>query len=174
MTVHDRCQVAPLVLDFEVSHIAYPDLVGTLHVDLVRFAVDAIEELAESRHAPIELGRTGPNAVLAHQALDAPPADRFPIGFQGRVHARAAVGFPAVAMDRLNLDQQARILAYPFTGRPLSPGVVARRADAIKAAHRSHRERFLAVLDEGKHVPFRAEVNAMAFFNRSCSSFRRS
>jgi hypothetical protein len=71
----------------------------------VRFALDAIVEPSKPRNAPIELGRAGPNAVLAHQAFDTPLADRFSVGIQGSMHTRAAVGFPAVAMNRLNLDQ---------------------------------------------------------------------
>jgi hypothetical protein len=54
------------------------------------------------------------------------------------------------------------------------PGVVAGQTHAVKTAQRPHRIRFLEVLDEGKDVLFRAEVNAMAFFRMSCSSFRRS
>src|SRR3546814_7912814 len=54
------------------------------------------------------------------------------------------------------------------------PFVLTRRTILVEPAHGSHRVGFLVVLDEGEDLFFRAEVNAMGFFKRSCSSLSRS
>src|SRR6185369_2386478 len=174
MPIHHRGEIAPLVLDFQIRDIAHPDLIWALHVDFMGCALDAAEEPPEAREPAVLAGRTGANAVLSHQSFDAPFADSFALVSQCGMDSRAAVGGSASPMDGLNLLQQTGVLMGTLTDRALSPSVITRRTDPIETAHRSHRERFLAVLDEGKDVPFRAEVNAMAFFKRSCSSLRRS
>ena len=69
--------------------------------------------------------------------------------------------------------QWSSITAVAFTRRSVSPGVVATGADAMQPTHRSHRVVFLVLVDEGEDVTLRCEVNAMAFFKRSCSICRR-
>ena len=77
-------------------------------------------------------------------------------------------------MDRADLLDKRGIFDGSPAGRSGRPGVVARGTDAQHPAHCPHRVGFLVVRDEGEDVAFRAEVNAMAFFKRSCSSFSRS
>ena len=55
-----------------------------------------------------------------------------------------------------------------------SPSVVTARTDFIQPTHQLDRVLRLAVLDEGEDVAFRLEVNSMAIFKRSCSTFKRS
>lgn len=174
MAVHHRRQVTPLILNFQVRDVADPHLIRALYIDLVRLALDAVEEFPEAGQAAVQAGRAGTNAVLAHQTLDASLADSLARSAQGRMDTGAAIGLAAGLVGRSNLLQQARIVGRAHACRPLSPSVVTRGAHAVEAAHRPHRERLLAMLDEGKHVPFRAEVNAIAFFRSSCSSLRRS
>ena len=63
--------------------------------------------------------------------------------------------------------------------RAIQAELEARRSNRPKIHHTvrtspSHREGSFFVVDEGKDIAFRSEVNAMAFFKSSCSSFRRS
>src|SRR5205814_7723701 len=55
-----------------------------------------------------------------------------------------------------------------------SPCVEAARAHFVQPTHHSDRERFTVGFDELEDLGFRSEVNAMAFFKISCSSFSRS
>src|SRR5690606_7042925 len=114
------------------------------------------------------------DAVLAHQSLHPASAHDLAMLLQDRVDPRTAIGFPAVGVRRSDLVHEAGVLNRALARWPVHPGVVARRTDPEHPAHRSHRVRFLVVFDEGEDVAFRAEVNAMAFFKRSCSSFSRS
>ncbi|SIR53856.1 hypothetical protein SAMN05421829_11921 [Aromatoleum tolulyticum] len=174
MAIHHCGEVTPLIAYFQIRDVTDPDLIGTLYVDFVCLALNTVEELRKARHTTVKRRGTGANTVLTHQALYASLTDTFACFSQCRMHARTAVGLATGLIDRLNLVQQTGVLIGTSAGRALSPSIIARGADTVEPAHRPHRERFLTVLDEGKDVPFRAEVNAMAFFNSSCSSFRRS
>ena len=90
------------------------------------------------------------------------------------MNPRAAVGLPARGMRSLDFSYQPRVLDGSRTRIPATLGIVTTRTHAIESAHRPHREEFLVRFDEGKDVAFLAEVNSMAFFKISCSSFRRS
>src|SRR5580765_4046027 len=108
--------------------------------------------------------------MLAHQSFDSPAPGRLPLSLQCRVHARTAIGLVAVAMHLAYPLQQSRIFFGAQTGRPAAPGIEATGADAVDAAHASHRMGFLVVVDESEDFVLRAEVKAIAFFKRSCSS----
>jgi len=95
---------------------------------------------------------------------------RLPLTLQCRVHARTAIGLVAVAMHLAYPFQKSRIYFAPQTDWPVAPGIVATGAHAIDAAHAFHRMGFLVVVDESEDVVLRAEVKAIAFFKRSCSS----
>lgn len=86
----------------------------------------------------------------------------------------AAIGLVALRMHHAAALQQRRILDCAGAARQLSPGIEARSADAVQAAHRPHRIGFLMVGDEGEDVFFRVEVNATASFKWSCSPLSRS
>src|SRR5690606_19727189 len=174
MAVHDRRQVPPLTADLEIGDVGHPDLVEAVDHHLVGPALHAGQELGQSGPLAVEAGRPRADAVLAHQSLYPAPAHDLTALLQGRVDSRAAIGFAAVRVRRSDLVHEASVLNRTLARWPVHPGVVARGADPEHPAHRCHRVRFLVVLDEGEDVAFRAEVNAMAFFKRSCSSFRRS
>ena len=75
---------------------------------------------------------------------------------------------PAAAHSADPIEQAVVFLAA-LAARAPSPGIEAAGADAVEAAQQRHRVVFLAS-NEGEDVPFRSEVNAIAFFKRSCSS----
>ena len=102
------------------------------------------------------------------------PAHRLATLAQDGVDSRTALGPAAVGVHRPDLVHETGVLHRALARRPRHLGVVASGADPEHSAHHSHRVRFLVVLDEGEDVAFRAEVNAMAFFKRSCSSLSRS
>jgi hypothetical protein len=108
-------------------------------------------------------------AFFPHQTLDPATADPFAILSQLLMHARATVGLQALAMHPPDLVQQRRVVASTLAQRPIPPRVVAAGADALQATHRPHRDGFFVVVDEGEDVCLKAEVNAIAFFKRSCS-----
>ena len=65
--------------------------------------------------------------------------------------------------------QQRGIVQSALAQRPIAPGVIAAGTDAVEVAHAFHRDDFFVVVDEGEDVALNAEVNAIAFFKRSCS-----
>src|SRR6185437_4414633 len=140
----------------------------------VHLIPDTGEEAAESRQPTVQLGRAGLQCVLAHQPLDPAPADPFALPTQFGMDPRTAVSLPARPVHLTDTLNQPCILLRPLAGRPITPRVVAAGADAKQPAQASHRVVRLLLLDEGKAFAFRAEVNAIAFFKRSCSIFNCS
>jgi hypothetical protein len=69
---------------------------------------------------------------------------------------------------------QSGIVQGTLAGRAIPPGVKPAGTDTEQTAQAPHRVAFLLLLDEGEAFAFRAEVNAIAFFKRSCSSFNCS
>jgi hypothetical protein len=90
------------------------------------------------------------------------------------MNPRTAVGLPARGVGPLDLAYEPRVFDSALTRIPAAPGIITARAYPLELAHRPHREEFLVRFDKGKDVAFLAEVNSMAFFKMSCSSFRRS
>ena len=174
MAIHDRGQVTPLAAHLEVGDIGDPDLIGAFDRDRMCPAFHAGQEPGQARALAVDSRRTGANPVFAHQSLDPTPARGFPALAQERVDARTPIGLATVRMRGADLVHEAGVFHGTRARRPRGPGVVARGTDAQHPAHPPHRVRFLVVPDEGEDVAFRAEVNAMAFFKRSCSSFSRS
>jgi hypothetical protein len=73
-----------------------------------------------------------------------------------------------------NLVEQPFVLDRSATLRPPPPRVKAARAHPVQLAHHPDRVRLPLGFDELEDLALRAEVNAMAFFKSSCSSFSRS
>ena len=109
--------------------------------------------------------------MFAHQPLDTPAPDALPGTGQGGMHARTAVGLAARPMRGLNLFQQPLILERPRARWAATPRIEAAGTDPVEPAHQPDRVALPAVLDEREDVAFRLEVNSMAFFKSSCSSF---
>src|SRR5690606_13665031 len=137
---------------------------------LFRSALDAGKKALQAGPLAVQLGGASTDVVLPHQPLDATPPHGLALQAQGGMHTRAAVGPAAVPVDAADLLQQWLILQCALAGQSTNPRVITRSADTIKAAHHLHRAGFLVVLDEGEDLALRPEVNAMAFFKRSCSS----
>lgn len=108
--------------------------------------------------------------MLLHQALDAPPTDRFAGSLEHSMHPWTAVGLTAVTMRLPYLGEQTFVFLRPLAHWSITPGVVAAGADSVDTTHPSHGMFFLLLLDEGEDLALRAEVKAIAFFKRSCSS----
>src|SRR3954467_12756192 len=60
----------------------------------------------------------GPNVVLAHQSGHPLAANPVAFSLQAGVHARAAIGLPALAVNCLDLLDQSAILGRPGAPRP--------------------------------------------------------
>ena len=106
---------------------------------------------------------------LIGESLDASPPDILTVLAKRSVDARAAIGLATRAMHVAHVFEQARIVVRASTRRAVTPGVVAAGAHPVHATQPPHRVAFL-LRDEGEDVAFRCEVNAIAFFKRSCSS----
>ena len=112
--------------------------------------------------------------MLAHEPFYSSPPDVFAGPAQLGMNARTSIGSMASFMDTADLRDELAVLQASSTGRSTSPSVIAGSAHAIEPTHHPDRLLFFAVIDEGEDLGFRAEVKAMAFFKRSCSTFNRS
>src|SRR6187200_1276977 len=95
------------------------------------------------------------------------------------MHPRAAIGAPALVMDFGDDDAQRLVCLLASRRRTLPPGVVAAWGNLEHAAHRSHGEMGLLLVDEGEFHSLSFAKKAAAFFKisrsiRSCSTSRRS
>ena len=99
--------------------------------------------------------------------------DGFAVALQIGMDTRAAVSLSAFVVHLANAFKQPRIVVRAYARTTIAPGVVATRTDTVQPAKQPHRMMLLLV-DEGEDVGFRAEVNAIAFFKRSCSIFNCS
>ena len=168
--IHDGGQVPPRARHLEVGDVAHPHLMGSVDGQGVHMVVGAGKEASQSRHAPVQRGRARLDGVFPHQALDTAASDRMAGAMQRGMHARAAVGLPAVPVHLAHVVEQHGIGLRAGAGRTIAPGIEPARAHPVEAAEPPHRVGFLLVCDEGEDVALRSEVNAIAFFKRSCSS----
>src|SRR4051812_28489889 len=108
----------------------------------------------------------GPDVVLAHQSGDPLAANPVALGLQAGVHARAAIGLSAVAVNRLDLLDQGLVLGRPPALRP-PPVVEAAGRGLQHPAHQTYWEVFAMILDELKLHFGVSEKMATAFFKMS-------
>jgi hypothetical protein len=85
----------------------------------------------------------------------------------------ASVGTAALLIGPVDLLQNDLVIDRTLTRWPAAPCVTA-RAHPIQFTHPHDFVFFLVEVDEGEDVRFRMEVNAIAFFKRSCSFCRRA
>jgi len=128
------------------------------------------EETIHARAAPIQIGRAATDGMVTHQTLDPPPAHRFAVLPQTGMDTRAAIRLPAFVVHPTDALKQPRILPIPRAGWPVAPRVVPARTDTVEPAQKPHRV-LLLLADESEDVGLGLEVNAIAFFKRSCSIF---
>ena len=112
--------------------------------------------------------------MLTHEAFDFPPPNDLPRLDQLSMDSRTAIRLATLLVRVPNLFQEVAVFDAAPARRPPALGVIAGRAHVVESAHHPDRVLFLAVLDEGEDLALRSEVKAMAFFKRSCSTFRRS
>src|SRR5690606_13127117 len=117
MAIHDRRQVPPLAANLEIGDVSHPDLIEAVDHDLVGPALHAGQELRQPGTLAVDAGRTGADAMLAHQSLHPAPAHDLAALLQGRVDPWAAIGSPAVRVRRSNLVQEAGVLRCALARR---------------------------------------------------------
>src|SRR5665647_1855998 len=98
IAIHDGGQIAPRPRNLQVRHVSDPDLIRPIDRQLVDVVVDTGEEPAQAGKPSIEVGRASPHRVIPHQTLNPASSGRLALSLQRGMHARAAVGLPAVAM----------------------------------------------------------------------------
>ena len=74
-------------------------------------------------------------------------------------------------MSSPDLLEQNLVVLGAFAFGALAPSIEATRTDPVEPTQAPHRVRVLVVFDEGESFARSAEVNAIAFFKRSCSTF---
>jgi hypothetical protein len=139
----------------------------------VHLVVHAGEEAIHARATPIQIGRAAAHAVIPHQTLHPTPPDGLAVTLQTSVNARAAVRLPTFSMHLANALKQPCILLRTRARGAIAPRVIPAGTDAVEPAQQPHRV-LLLLLDEGEDVGLGVEVNAIAFFKRSCSIFNCS
>ena len=149
-------------------------LLGALSAIEPRSFVRSTEELPHPGHATIQARGTTLYAMLSHEPFDPTPTHRMTRSVECSVNTRTTVGLIARLVNRLDLLDQRCIAHRADTRQALAPGVVARCAHPVEPTHHFDRTHPFTVLDKGERVRFRAEVNAMAFFNSSCSTLSLS
>jgi hypothetical protein len=82
-----------------------------------------------------------------------------------------SIGFSALPVHLANPRYQSHVFLSALTEWAGAPRVEAAGADPEQAAQPPHRVVLLLGLDEGEAFAFCSEVNAIAFFKRSCSIF---
>src|SRR6185503_20055834 len=90
------------------------------------------------------------------------------------MHSRATVGLPTPRVRRADPLHQPLVLCGSSARGARPPRVKPTRAHPVQPTHHSDRERFAVGFDELEDLALRSEVNSMAFFKISCSSFSRS
>jgi hypothetical protein len=98
VAVHDRGQVTPLAAHLEIGDVGDPDLIGAADHDLVGPAPDAGQEPGQAWTLAIDPGRTGTDAVLAHQPFHPAPAHDLAMLTQDGVNSRTAISPAAVGV----------------------------------------------------------------------------
>src|SRR5882672_2056261 len=174
--VHDGGEVEPSLIGLDVGYVGEPDL--------VRCGGDEapIEQVRGDRQVVTAIGRPHPpwprhdgaNAVTAHQSLDTSAAHPTALSLQLSMDTGATIASAAVAMDPLDVAQNATICGRSRALRARAPGVIAGRRDTEHVAHDPHLIVGAAIFDETEsHVRVPAKI-AIDFFKMSRSMRSRS
>jgi len=97
-----------------------------------------------------------------HQTLDAAATNAQAGLAQRLMNLGAAIRLAACIVCVPDQSHKLCVIAATRAHWPSLPGVVSARADAVEPAEQPHRDVLLSG-DEGEDVPFRSEVNAIAF-----------
>ena len=122
----------------------------------------------------IGCANSGMDEAASSSAAAMVPPGNFAFPAQLCMYTWASIGLAATFVNVADPGKQSVVFHLPTASRTPLPGIEAGAAHSIEPAHQPDRLLFFAVLDEGEDIAFRAEVKAMAFFKRSCSTFRRS
>src|ERR1700758_2382596 len=174
--VHDRGQIEPALLGLDVSDVGEPDLVRSSgdEVALEKIRGDREIVTAVGGPHPSWLRHDGPDAMAAHQSLDATAAAPAAMSPQLGMDARAAIAAIGVAVNPPDVVDELTIGCGSLALRARAPGIIAGRRDTEHAAHDHHRIVGAAIFDEAEsHFGTPAKI-AMDFFKISRSMRSRS
>src|ERR1700724_3462320 len=109
--VHDGGQIEPALIGLDVGDVGEPDGVrrGSDEVPIQQVRSDRKVVAAVGRPHPPWPRHDGPDAVMAHQSLDAAAAYPAALRLQFDMDARAAVASTGVAMDPLDVVDELTI-----------------------------------------------------------------
>lgn len=148
VTVHDHGQIAPLATDFQIRHVADPDLIGGGGRALQNPVGNCGEKVARPWHVPVDTRRACLQASFTHQAGYALASHAGAGLRQGRLNAGCPVGAFAGFEDCPYARGQVLIVPLVRTGAAGAPGVVARARDAVTHTQRLYAKPVLLRLDE--------------------------
>src|SRR5882672_5614737 len=109
--VHDGGQIEPALIGLDIGDVGEPDPVRRSGGEV------AVEQIRGDRQVVAAVGgphppwprHDGPNAVMAHQSLDAATARPAALSLQLDMDARAAIASAGVAMDPLDVVDEVTI-----------------------------------------------------------------
>ena len=168
---HHR-QVQPATARPHVGHVGCPLAVLGIggEVALQHVGCHRVAMLRVGGH-PVAAPALGAKALLAHQTRYAVAPDCHPVVDQVAVHPRAAVGPTRRRVARLDVDQQAPVLACARALTTPTRGVEAASRDLEQPAHHGHGKSGLLRLDEREpHIDSLAK-KAVAFLRNYLGAF---
>jgi hypothetical protein len=174
--VHDGGQIEPAPIGLDVGDVGEPDAVrrGSYEVPIQQVRGDRKLVPAVGGPHPPWPRHDGPDAVMAHQSLDAAAARPAALGLQFDMDARAAIASTGVAMDPLDVVDEFTIGGRASALRARAPGIIAGRRYFEHLAQHPHRIISAAIFDEAKsHFGTPAKI-AIDFFKMSRSMRSRS
>ncbi len=170
---HDR-QGEPGHGKLEVAHVYHPNPAAPRHFPTADRVANGCEEAVRAGRATVQPSAGTPYLILLHQAGHPPYTDLLTLTNKRFVNPRASVGLPTRIMDPLNLPHQLLVLERALTWTPTAPGVIPAAAHSVDPAHHAHRVSSSLLVDALEDIRRFLEVNSIAFFKRSCSTFKRS
>lgn len=172
---HHR-QIQPPFACPAIGNIDAPFLVGGRRNKIL------IQQIGRDRVGMVAVGRALETAflprfeaVLAHQAGHAPPADGQAVCLHFMRHARAAIGLVRAREGCTHMRQEHHVLSLASAGRAGSPREIATGADTENATQTLGGERFFRLIDEPEpHRPPSLAKKTVARLRMSRSCFRTS
>src|ERR1700688_3098693 len=174
--VHDGGQIKPALIGLDVGNVGEPDAIrrGSDEVPIQQVRSDRELVTAVSRAHPPWPRHDGPDAVTAHQSLDAAAAHPAALSLQLDMDAWAAIASISVAMDPLDVVDELSIGGRAPALRARAPGVITGWRYLEHVAQDPHRVVGAAIFDEAEsHVRTPAKI-AIDFFKMSRSMRSRS
>src|ERR1700745_3543169 len=135
--IHQRGQIEPALLGLDVSDVGEPDLVRSSGDEVALEKIGGVREIGRLVGGPHPswLRHDGPDAMAAHQSLDATAAGPAAMSPQLGMDARAAIAVIGVAVNPPDVVDELTIGCGSLALRARAPGIIAGRRDTEHAAH---------------------------------------